>query len=380
MSLFFRSSRPAEARAVTSLPWSHGGTSASEGSLDASLSLVPVYAAVRLLADSVATLPLQAYRKTGDGRVPIKMPSVFEKPTNYGARVDWLTRAMTSLLLRGNAYGLQVGLDLDAGGRMPHMIEWLHPDRVQIRDGVYYYNGSPVTSPLLHIPALVLPGSREGVSPLSAARAVVDGGVEAQNFHRDWHKGRAVPSVIAKNNARTLEAEVATQAKDRLRATMRAGEPFVTGSDWDITLMKLSADDAGFVTSAKLTATQVASIYGVPPEMIGGEAGGSLTYSTIEQNQINFVTHTLRPWLVRLESALSSLMPAPQYVRFNVDALIRADTKTRYEVHQIARTIGLNNIDELRAVEDLAPLPDGAGQDYSPLKSAAPTPKENPDG
>jgi len=61
------------------------------------------------------------------------------------------------------------------------------------------------------------------------------------------------------------------------------------------------------------------------------------------------------------------MMPRPQYVKFNADALIRVDTKTRHEIYQIDRNIGLRNIDELRALEDEEPLPDGQGQSYTPL-------------
>lgn len=372
MSLFFRSAP--ETRSVTSLPWNYGGDRPTiEGSLEGSLSLVPVYAAVRLVSDSVATLPIQQYLKTTTGRQSLPLPSMFAKPSNSGTRVDWLSRCMTSMLLRGNAYGLMIGSDPAAPG-LPLMIEWLNPDKIHWNESAYewVYQGRalPATQ-VLHIPAMVLPGCREGVSPMTAARTLVESGKEGQKFQRDWYRNRAVPSVIAKNTARTLDPEVADSAKERLTSTLRSGKPFVTGSDWDITVMQLSADDAGFVTSAKLTATQVASIYGIPAEKIGGEAGGSLTYSTLEQNQIQYVSDGLRSWLVRLEEAFSSLLPTDAYVKFNADALIRADTKTRYEVHQIARTIGLNNTDELRQLEELEPLPDDAGKDYTPLGSGS---------
>lgn len=365
MSLFFRSSP--ERRDVSDVPWSHGGPRIDvTGSLDGSLSLVPVHAAVRLISDSIATLPLQAYRRTPDGRVSRPLPAVFERPSNRGTRVEWVQKAATSLLLRGNAYGLLVGSDRDAPG-MPSMVEWLNPDKVHWQDGWTYEGREVPEAQILHIPGLSLPGQREGVSPLRAARAMVEGGMEAQAFMRDWYRNKAVPGMTAQNTEKALTSEVAATVKERLRETVRNGEPLVTGKDWKIDVLQLSADDAGFVTSARLTATQVAAIYGIPPEMIGGESANSLTYSTVELNQLNFVTNTLRPWLVRLETAFSSLMPSPQFVKFNVDALIRADTKTRYEVHKLAREIGLNNVDELRALEDQPPLPDSKGQDYTPL-------------
>jgi HK97 family phage portal protein len=255
------------------------------------------------------------------------------------------------------------------------MVDWLNPEHVQRFGGQWRYNGVPVSdAELLHIPAVVLPGERLGLSPIGACSATMTTGLETQRFMKDWYRNKAVPGMVFKNTERMLEPDVADTVKERLRGTLRAGDPFVTGKDWQLDVVKLSADDAGFVASAKLNATQIANIFGIPPQMIGGEAGNSLTYSTVELNQLQFVTNTLRPWIVRLEAAFSSLLPRPQYVKFNVDAMIRADTKTRYEVHQIARNIGLNNIDELRALEDMDPLPNGQGQDYAPSASAPSSP------
>lgn len=270
---------------------------------------------------------------------------------------------MTSLLLRGNAYGLKIGNEAGT----PKMIEWLNPDLVDWSDlNGWTYRGQPIAAErLLHIPALVVPGKRLGVSPLQACAATVSIGTEGQRFQRDWFRNKAVPGMVFQNTERTLDAEVAARAKERLMGTLRSGEPFVTGKDWKLDVLKLSADEAGFVKSAKLSATQIANIYGVPPEEVGGETGSAMTYQTTEQQQIRLITNTLRPWIVRLEQAFSTLLPEPRYVRFNTDALIRVDTKTRYEVHRIARTIGLNSINEIRALEDLPPIP--GGDDYEPL-------------
>jgi phage portal protein BeeE len=121
----------------------------------------------------------------------------------------------------------------------------------------------------------------------------------------------------------------------------------------------------------RLTASQIASIYGIPPEMIGGETGGSLSYSSPEQRQIELVQFSLLPWLALMESHLSALLPRGQFVKFDADVLIRPDAQTRMEVMERKRLIGYDNIDGLRAGEDEAPLPDGKGQDYTPLPIAA---------
>lgn len=374
MSLFFRA-RPAEQRAVTSLDWVQGNDALSSSTAD-SLSVVPVFAACRLISDSIATLPMQAYRKVGESRTPIPLPGVFDKET----RIEWVQQAVMSLLLHGNAYGLVVAR---AGDGTPQTVVWLNPERVQVDETgpvpIFRHDGREIpnaAADLKHIPAYSVPGSVKGVSPIGACSLLADTGASTQRMMRDWFHGRAIPGVTAQNTEKTLTAPEAQAIQERLSSRLRNGRPFVHGKDWNIEVMSLPADDAGFVQSAKLNATQVATIYGIPPEMIGGETGSSLTYSTVELNLINFATFTLRPWLAKLEQEFSSWIHQPRFVKFNVDAMIRVDTKTRYEVHKIAREIGLNNVDELRALEDRPPLPNDQGQDYTPLARAGAAPKE----
>ena len=374
MSLFFRR---AEQRAVMSVEgWGRGDDAALGSSMSSALSVVPVFAACRLISDSIATLPLQAYRKTGDVRTPIALPAVFDTET----RIEWVQQALMSLLLRGNAYGLVVARSDDG---TPKRVQWLNPERVDIDEAgtkpVFRYNGTVVPDvDMKHIPAYAMPGTVKGLSPIGACSMLADTGAATQKMMRDWFAGRGIPGVTAQNTSKVLSAAEAETVSDRLRARMRTGQPFVHGSDWDINFMSLPADDAGFVSSAKLNATQVATIYGIPPEMIGGETGSSLTYSTVEMNQHNLAALTLRPWLAKLEQEFSSWIYRPRYVRFNVDAMIRVDVKTRYDIHQIAREIGMRNVDEIRALEDLTPLPDGQGQDYNPLLKSTPAqPKES---
>ena len=374
MSLFFRR---AEQRAVMSVEgWGRGDDAALGSSMSSALSVVPVFAACRLISDSIATLPLQAYRKTGDVRTPIALPAVFDTET----RIEWVQQALMSLLLRGNAYGLVVAR---SGDGTPKRVQWLNPERVDIDETgtkpVFRYNGTVVPDvDMKHIPAYAMPGTVKGLSPIGACSMLADTGAATQKMMRDWFAGRGIPGVTVQNNAKVLTAPEAEMISERLRAKMRTGRPFVHGMDWDVNFMSLPADDAGFVSSAKLNATQVATIYGIPPEMIGGETGSSLTYSTVEMNQHNLAALTLRPWLAKLEQEFSSWIYRPRYVRFNVDAMIRVDVKTRYDIHQIAREIGMRNVDEIRALEDLTPLPDGQGQDYNPLLKSTPAqPKES---
>lgn len=379
MSLFFRGAEP-EVRAITSLPWSQGGDSPTAFNGPNGLNLIPVYAAVRLIADSVSTLPIQGGKKLPDGsRKPVPVPGVVSEPSTQFTRVTWLHRCMVSALTDGNAFGWHV----ERKGGRPSRTVWLDPHSVDIVDGVdgprFYFNGKEIPRlDILHIPTFAVAGQTRGISPIAAAASAVRSGLRAQEFTDEWFKNKTIPSSTFKNTAVTLDSEQAETVSDRLTERMRAGKPLVMGKDWEYDLLKISADDAGFIASSRATASQIAAIFGVPAEMIGGDTGSSLTYSTVEQNTINFITHTLRPWLVKLEEAFTQAYMRPdEYLKFNVDAMIRTELKTRHEVFAIDRTIGLKNIDELRALDDLDPLPNGQGQDYAPLKTSAPAPKEN---
>jgi HK97 family phage portal protein len=370
------SGKQEEQRAI-SVPWDVGGPSRS-GSVSAeqALSLIPVFAAVRLLASQVASLPLQAYRKNGDSRSKIMTPSLFVNPSVQGTLYDWLHRAVTSLALRGNAFGLITQRDRD---QYPTMIEWLHPDDVFVDDRqasgpgsfanpTWYWTGRVIPAEdLVHIPWFTVPGRVLGLSPIGACAVTVSTGISAQNYTSDWFDNGAVPPGEFKNTEKKVDQTEADIISARLNNAIRRRKPLVYGSDWEYKPISVSAHEAKFVETLKMNATQIAAVYGIPPEMIGGEAGGPLTYNTVEQNAINFLKFTLRPWLELLEAAFHRLTPRPQYVKFNIDALLRSDLTTRMNSYKIAREIGLNNIDEIRALEDEPPLPGGQGQSYAPL-------------
>ena len=365
VSLFFKRT---EERA-SALTWATGDDALPSYSTDKALQIAATYACVKLITDSICTLPLHAYSRRPDGtRARIPLPVAISSPVGQGFTSAWVQRPLVSMLLHGNAYGLVTGYGATG---WPSGVAWLKPTDVYLDSdaGQWYVKGRPVPrADILHIPALVVPGSALGVSPVGALARTFDSGYEAQVASGQWSRNRAVPGLKIRNSKMALTVEQADTAAARMKAKLRNGDPFVTGNDWDLDVLTIPAADEAFLGAIKANATQIASIYSVPPEMVGGTTGGSLTYNTVEQQAIQLLTYACRPWMVRLEEAISAfMMPRPQYVKFNADALIRVDTKTRHEIYQIDRNIGLRNIDELRALEDEEPLPDGQGQSYPPL-------------
>jgi HK97 family phage portal protein len=101
-------------------------------------------------------------------------------------------------------------------------------------------------------------------------------------------------------------------------------------------------------------------VFRVPAHLIDGDTGRSLTYANVTEQNRFFVLHSLRPWLTRIETAISmdpDLCPGNTYVRFDLDSLLRADAATRAQVYTAALNpqTGWLSRNEVRAMENLAP-------------------------
>jgi HK97 family phage portal protein len=368
-------------RAITSLPWGSGGLPGTTVSSEHAIRLIPLFACVRIIADSVASLPLQLYRKNLDGtRASIDfVPQLLFAPAVRDNLFQWLHKCMVSMAMRGNAYGLVTQRD-EFG--FPTMIEWLNPDDMWVDElyptrPVYYWQGREVPlNDIVHIPWVVLPGKVVGLSPVQAFARTIGVGLSATEYGLSWFDNGGTPPATMKNAAKTITPDESEEISNRLSASMRSRKPLVFGQDWDFTALKVNPEESQFIETMRLNASQIASIYGVPPTKVGGDSGGSMTYANVEQEGIDLVTFTLRPWLVRLESKFSALMPGGEFVRFNVDAMLRTSLIERYTAYGMALDQGWRNRDQVRALEDLPPLPDGQGQIYAPGASAPALPRK----
>lgn len=345
---------------ATGAPWVGSNRSLSRLSRDA-LSIVPVYAATNLIADHLASAPLHAYRETA-GR-PQRLPAQPSLCTDPGVGLDrysWVHQAATSVLLQGNAYGLISELD---GRGIPSKVVWLRPEEVSINviDGVvkYLWKGSELPrADVIHVPGYVLPGSPKGLSPIGLFREQLETGLEAQAFGRRFFTRGVLPNAIFKHEKLKVDPAEAAAVRARLNLSIENHEPMVLGSDWDYTAVQLPPADVQFLAGVRATANQVAAAYRVAPEDVGGsvEGGASVTYKNLEMDQLRFATRTLRPWAARFEAVLNRYLPQGEYVRFNLDASVRADLLTRYKAHELALKNGFKTVDEVRALEEMAPL------------------------
>lgn len=396
MSLLFRPRRT-QTRALSDQDvWGSGGsinnTIGGPDVVAGGLRLIPVYAATSLIADMIATSPLAMFAKSTDGALSLmpKQPQIVTNPYPYGGAISWRHQCVASLLLRGNAYGYVTALGSDG---WPSQIIWLNPDAVSVIEEQndwfhtpsFFWRGRPLDLDLVvHIPAYTMPGSVLGYSPLALFQLQVETGLQAQQFANDWFKNSANPSGTLKNVAKTVTSEESDSVKAKFRAAIANRDVFVTGNDWDYKSLSVAPNESQFLETIKATATQVAAIYRVSPEDIGGETGTSLTYKTLSQDATKLVTRALNPWAARIEEALSNLRPRPQFAKFDLDQLTKGDRTTRIAAHAAALNAGLETLDEARADDNMPPLTPaeidawqknykGGGDTPPPAANASPT-------
>jgi phage portal protein BeeE len=278
-----------------------------------------VWACVNLIAGSISTLPLAAYRR-GDRNPLPDLPPLLRQPSATMNLPDWLYAALQSLLLRGNCYGEIV--DRSGAGLLPAQVELLAPDRVQVtaNSAVQYRVDGQEVDPasIWHVKAFCTAGSVVGLSPIAHARQAVGLGLATEKF----------------------------------------GAQFL-GDGAKFQPVTIAPEEAQFLETTRANIATVARYFGVQPELIGGESGGSLTYANVEQRALDFLTFGLRPWLVRLEAAISGLLSSTTTVKFNAGALVRTDLLTRYQAHEVGIRAGFLTVNEARDLEDRPPLPEG---------------------
>jgi HK97 family phage portal protein len=333
------------------------------------IGLSAVYACVRLLADSVASLPWDAYTKRDGQRIEIDpQPSLLRDPHPDLTDYDWKHIAIVSLALRGNFYGLVTGRDFR---EYPTEILPLDPSQIRVsRDPdtneVRYDSGTRrlPRRDVIHVRLFPQAGQDVGLSPIMAARASIGLGLAAQDFGSRWFGDGASPSSVLKteqplnpDQAKEVKAAwIASHGGRRFPAVL----PF--GVQW--APISITPEESQFLETRRFQVSEIARIFGVPPHMLGDVERSTSWGTGIEQQSIGFVTYTLRPWLIRLESALNRQLPRGQFVKFNTDALLRGDTESRYKAYQLGLDAGFLNADEVRQLEDRPPIPGGAGQSF----------------
>jgi HK97 family phage portal protein len=313
------------------------------------LSIPAVWAAVRLRANIVSSLPVGVFRDGSDGlpqRVAnYSIPNVLSRPSAQFDIMSWLHASQVSLDLRGNAYGRIVARDPRTF--LPAQIELVHPDDVTVTtdpgDGSigYRFAGKKVDPfDVWHETQNEQPGSVTGMSPIAAAARALGVNLAAEDYGGGFYDDALTASGLLSSDAPIDEVQ-ARIVKQRVLAVQQGREPLVLGGNWTYKPLTVAPAEAMFLDVLQYGATDVARLFDVPGEMIeANTSGSSVTYANREQRSQDLLAFRLGPAIARRERALSRLTVRGQYVKLNTSALLRGDLMTRYKSYQPACSTG----------------------------------------
>ncbi len=338
-------------------------------SADSAMRLSAVFACLRLLSEAISTLPLDTFTRDAGTRKPFRpRPAYLSFQPPLGSRIDYLSQIMLSLLTDGNAF---VATPRDALG-VPTDLIVLDPTMVSV-DRVagevrYRIRNQPIDMPndLMHIKGMTLPGHLRGLSPIAYARETIGLGLAAQRFGQTFFSNGALPGAVI--HAPGTLSEAATK---RFRDTWNAGHQGVANANRigvlteGATLAKVSVTptDSQFLETRAFQVPDVARIFGVPPHLIADASNSTSWGSGLQEQNVAFGQYSLRPWIERIEDGHARLLTThglpDVFVKLNLDALLRASLKERYDSYAVGIANKFLLPNEGRKTEDLPPLPGG---------------------
>ena len=350
------------------------------------LQIATVYACVRLLAESVAQLPLHLYRTTEpNGQEKAKdhplYKILYREPNPEMTSFSFWEAVMTHLLLWGNSYAQVVR---DGNNKVlclyPLLPENVEIDRTDKGEIYYIYHAYTNEKPgetnkdiifrrdeILHIPGLSFNGL-VGFSPIAMMKNALGTTMAVEKYGASFFKNGAQPSGV-------LEHPGILKNPDKLRENWTAiyGGPnnahkvAVLEEGMQYKAISLPPEDSQFLSTREFGVEEICRIFRVPPHMV--QDLKRATFSNIEHQSIDFVVHTLDPWLVRIERAIvKDLLTEEEkddyFPKFNVDGLLRGDYQSRMQGYSVGIANGIISPNEARQKENMQPIPEEEGGNF----------------
>jgi len=348
---------------------------------DTALRSTAVYAAVRIISESVASLPFILHRRLPDGGKERATDHPLYRilrfyPNDEQTAIEFWEMQIGHVLTRGNAFAMVERNNAgDVTGLWP-----LPPSDVVIerrgKELIYTFHGLTGTAQfrtgeILHIRGLSK-GSVFGLSPITLAKEAIGAGLAMEEYGARFFSNDGTPGGVLEYPG-TLSSEAKQRLKESWETTQRgsrnAGRTAVLEAGLKYHAVSFTPEDSQFIESRKFQLQEIARIFRIPPHMLGDLSKSS--FSNIEQQSLEFVMHTLRPWLDRIEQAVMRdvLTPTERELlspKFQIDGLLRGDQRSRFEAYSIGLQNGIYSINEVRALENLNPIANG-NQHLRPL-------------
>lgn len=340
--------------------------------VDRAMRVSAVFACVRLIAQRIATLPLNLYRTTETGRElerkhPLSRLLRMKPNAKMTAPVFW-EAVLSSILLQRGAY-----LEQRRGptGSLSS-IEFLHPCRVAKDGEKYKYTERDgkireiPASRVCYIPAFTTDGEC-GQSVIEYGLDVIGSAMAADGVAGSTFKNGLLPRVWFKY-PKVLKQEQREEARtnivERLSGPVNEGKPVILEADMEVGTIGINPSDAQLLESRGVSAEEICSLFGVPPTMIGRGDKASSWASSAENLNLWFLQYTLMPWMKRIEMAIwdSFLTPVEQldlYAEYNFEGLLRGDSASRAAFYASALQNGWLNRNTVARLENAPEIPGG---------------------
>jgi HK97 family phage portal protein len=377
--------RPREERAVSfQTIFASGGNLARETyagtvvTYDTSLKIGTVYACVRLLADTISTLPVDTFYREGGARLVFRPKPIWvERPDIGMAREDFLQQAMVSLLLDGNVF---IRIFRGRAGEVTSLTV-LDPTRVEVRrnpatrEVEYAIDGTAgavlTAAEVLHITELRRPGALRGVSRIEEVKQMLGLASALEEFSaRFFGQGSTTQGLIEWPGNLTKEQakDLADGFEEGHKGLRRAHRPGVLFGGAKFVKTGVDPNEAQMLESRQFSVEEIARIFRCPLHLLQVATPGAMSYASVEQNAIQFAQYTLRPIISKFETALSTLLPGPAFVKFNLDAILRGDIQTRFAAYSTGQLAGFLSVNDIHRLEDMPPA-DGGDEYRVPLSN-----------
>lgn len=331
-----------------------------------------MWACVRVISETVATLPFHVFERRKDGRGVELAPQhhvyrrIHDQPNEEMTNVEFWETILSHALLYGNGFA-RIEWDGEVNPRGMYI---LHPDRVEVKrdreTGVKFYSshqtdgGERLTifdDDMLHIPGLGYDGM-VGYSPVHLHRRTIELGMAAGDYMLNYLKNNARPGMYISHPGRlgdTAQKNLRESWSAVHAGLQNAGKPGVLEEGMKIETVGSPAKDMEFLAMRKYQTEEIARIYRVPLHLI--QSMERATFSNIEHQSIDFAMHTIRPWCKRIEARVNRTLLGPRegrtfFAEFAIDGLMRGDYASRIAGHAQAITSGQLTPNEARALEN----------------------------
>ena len=341
------------------------------------LKVSAVYAAVRLLSDTISTLPVDTFIRRDGQRVPYRpRPEWVYNPDVGTSKDEFIQQIMVSLLLNGNAFVRVYRATSGPNAGLPTALVVLDPTMVEVRRNregqiEYVHDHRTVISrqDMLHLTELKKPGQLRGVSRIDELKDTLGMAQALTDFASRFFGQGSVTSGIIETPAmitREQALDLKTTFEASHRGVDRSHRVGVLGGGSKFVKTGVDPDEAQMLESRILATEEICRIFRIPPHMLQMNTPDAMSYASVEQNAIQFSQYTLRPYISKIETALTTLLPGDAFYRINLDGLLRGDFSTRMSGYSTAVQMGAFSINDVRRLEDLSPV-DGGDEHRVPL-------------